>query len=353
MNISAAILHTLDPYAIDFGGGYGIRWYGLSYLAGFLAGYIIISMMTRRARSPLNYELVSDFVFSVAVGTILGGRLGYCLFYSPELLWDISSQFPFWGALAVHKGGMASHGGMLGIVLACIFFGRRHKLSIPHLFDLTVLGATVGIFFGRIANFINGELYGRPCSTAFNWCVKFPQEILHWLPNETEKLRALSSVAETLAVPPTRWFEWLEVFRFNPNIWGIIDTNLAKIITAVQSGNHTVQEALAPLLTSRHPSQIYEALLEGAFLFIALSIIWIRPKKPGVITGTFFVLYAIVRIIGEEFRMPDANIGFGLFGLTRGQWLSLALLAIGSVLVVVWSKRNVAPLGGWTEGKDR
>ncbi|MCB0321056.1 MAG: prolipoprotein diacylglyceryl transferase, partial [Bdellovibrionales bacterium] len=139
--------HAINPFAIQLTESFGIRWYGLAYLAGFLAGYFSIRWMVKHGKSPLPLELVGDFVFSVAMGCLVGGRLGYCFFYRPELFMDFRSAPPFWGVFAVNEGGMASHGGILGIILVCIWFGRRHKLLTWHLLDLTILGATLGIFF--------------------------------------------------------------------------------------------------------------------------------------------------------------------------------------------------------------
>ena len=165
-------LHTFDPFAIQFTENFGIRWYGLAYLAGFLLGYLFVIRLSKLKRSPIPITKVGDFIFAMVLSVLLGGRLGYCLFYRPELFFDFSSTIPFWGVLAIHEGGMASHGGVIGFIAGCILFGRKHKYPIGHLFDLTLVGIFLGVFFGRIANFINGELYGR--ITNVPWAVKFP-----------------------------------------------------------------------------------------------------------------------------------------------------------------------------------
>lgn len=342
MTITPVILHTIDPYAIEFSSGFGIRWYGLAYIIGFVAGYYIITAFSRRGLSSLKVELVSDFVFWVAIGTIVGGRLGYCVFYSPELFFQFTSDFPFWGVLFVHHGGMASHGGMIGIVVAALLFARKHKLNALHLFDLTVLGATVGIFFGRIANFINGELLGRPCARAYQWCVQFPHEILLWINESPERLKTLGPTVKLLGTETSSWNSWVDTHS-----WHSIEALLVSIITAVQNGNDLVSQAARQVLTPRHPSQLYEALLEGLFLFLVLLFYWRLPRKAGMVTAIFFILYAIVRIIGEQFRLPDAQIGYQLLGLTRGQWLSVGLLIVGAVLFARWKKMESPYFGGW------
>jgi phosphatidylglycerol:prolipoprotein diacylglycerol transferase len=337
----AAILHRLDPYAIGPFGGFGIRWYGLAYAAGFLAGFLLVRSLARRGRTLLEPARVGDLIGAAIVGTIAGGRLGYCIFYSPELLTEFSGSFPFWGALAIHKGGMASHGGLIGMVLACVWCSRKLGVPAPHLFDLIALAAPIGIFFGRLANFVNGELLGRPASAALPWAVKFPQEIASWADPahprhellsgpELHEAAALAASGSQLPVPHA---------PLQPD-------DLQRIIAAVPA-NDEVARTIEPLLTPRHPSQLYEALLEGAVLFLALAWIWRKPQKPGVVAGWCLVIYAAVRIIGEQFRMPDEHIGFQWLGLTRGQWLSLGTLGLG-LLLLAWSMRaKAAAVGGW------
>jgi len=336
MTTLAVYLHQLDPFAIGpFGdSGFGIRWYGLSYIAGFAVAWAIIKWMARRQLSPIDPRRVGDFVVSVAIGTVVGGRLGYCIFYRPDLLIDFSGQMPFWGVLAINDGGMASHGGILGIVGGCLYFAWRDKLSRLHLLDLCALASTIGIFFGRIANFINGELFGRPCDPSLPWAVKFPQEIMLWThPSHDKHETWLSPTMDTIR-----------------NTVG--SDNPGAIITAVRN-NPQVAEQIAPLLTARHPSQLYEALLEGALLFTVLMIVWARPRKPGVIGGWWMLVYSVVRIIGEQFRMPDAHIGFEALGMTRGQWLSLVMFIAGVICMTIWARRDVDKIGGWATLKNQ
>ena len=343
-------LHDINPFAIQFTQNFGLRWYGLSYLAGFYFGYLIIRWFSKRGLSPLTPQLAADFVFAVAVGTIVGGRLGYCIFYSPALLTEFNGTLPFWGVLAIHKGGMASHGGMIGIVAACIYFGRRHKVSPLHLFDLTALCGTIGIFFGRIANFINGELVGRPVVSDIPWAVKFPQDILSW---PADKLQSIGECVARLGVSTDSWRGALTRFPYDMQSRNFVEGTLQSLVDRVQHHDLVVGACLRPHLLSRHPSQLYAALLEGAFLFVTLMFIWRAPRKPGVIAGCFFTLYAIVRIIGEQFRMPDPQIGYQIFGATRGQLLSLVLFIIGLGALYIWSMRPAPTMGGWGGNRDQ
>ncbi|MCI5064393.1 prolipoprotein diacylglyceryl transferase [bacterium] len=346
-------LHTLDPFFLQFTESFGIRWYGLAYLGGFAAGYFMTWWLVKKPRMLLPPVLLSDFVFAVAVGCIAGGRLGYCLFYRPDLFFEFRSDLPFWGVLAVHEGGMASHGGVIGMLLACVWFGRREKISILHLGDLVIYGSTLGIFFGRVANFINGELVGRACESPDSpggclWSVKFPQDILSWPQYAPEKLASLSSVVGEVGVSPERW-ERLIAFGEMSSISRV----LSVLVEKAQSGSVLVQRGLAEVLTARHPSQLYAAFLEGGLLFVFLFWFWRRPRKPGVISALFLVLYPVGRVISEQFRQPDLHIGYQAFGLTRGQWLSIAMISASLVFLFFVTRRDSAKLGGWaTPGSE-
>jgi len=187
--VDSAWVHNISPFLIEFTEGIGIRYYGLAYLAGFFLAYFFVDYMVRKGTIPLTREQAADLITYAAIGTLAGGRLGYVLFYSPELITTFHSQLPYWGVLEVHKGGMASHGGFIGIVTACLLFARKHKLDKFLMIDLCCLGGTIGVFFGRVANFINGELYGRECDPNLAIAVKFPSEIYSWTFQDTDKLK--------------------------------------------------------------------------------------------------------------------------------------------------------------------
>jgi phosphatidylglycerol:prolipoprotein diacylglycerol transferase len=356
-------IHNLDPFAIQFTEHFGIRWYGLAYLSGFIFGYLAILKMTRRGGTLFKVDQIADFITYVAIGVLVGGRLGYCLFYGPDLFTSFDSHFPYWGVLKVNEGGMASHGGIIGVMLVCLWYARRHKMPFLHCLDLTVFGGSLGFFFGRIANFINGELYGRPASAGLPWAVKFPTEMTMWIQKQFYRLGDLKSAVDALGsfktdngtvthVNSTIWQSWLSGFNRNfVDRQHVYDT-VEALIQAVQSGNQKVTQALAPVLTVRHPSQLYQALLEGLFVFLILCWIWRKPQKPGVMCGWFGVLYSVARIIGEQFRMPDVQIGFQWLGLTRGQWLSVIMVAVAVVWLVYCYRRDTPRMGGWNPGSS-
>jgi phosphatidylglycerol:prolipoprotein diacylglycerol transferase len=361
-----AWVHQLDPFLIQFTEQVGIRWYGLAYLCGFFVGYLLMVMIARRGlvaadgSRSLTEEKLGDFLLVIVLGTMLGGRFGYAIFYSQDLLTDFSGSFPFWGVLRVWEGGMASHGGIMGIIVAAIWYARRHKLDWMNLGDLVTLGGSVGIFAGRIANFINGELYGRPVSGPLSWAVKFPSEAYLWLKYDVEKpitstnpdlLPRLAGAVEALGasagMQASQWLDVCSRLRTSAGARNQAQHMIHKLIEATQSGNDAVVQALQPVLTARHPYQLYGALLEGLITFAVVLFAWKKPRKPGVIGGLWISSYAVVRIISEQFRMPDAHIGFQLFGLTRGQWISFGMLAVG-IAIFIWAlKRNTQPIGGW------
>jgi len=357
-------VHNLSPFAIQFTETFGIRWYGLAYLAGFICGYWAIVKMTRRGGTLFQESQIADFITYCAIGVLVGGRVGYCLFYAQDLLTSVDGHFPYWGVLKVNEGGMASHGGILGVMLVCVIYARRLKFSFLHCMDLVTLGGAIGFFFGRIANFINGELFGREAPAGFAWAVRFPSEMLLWLQKDFEKLKTLGPVmdalrdfksrtGETIAVNASQWSQWLENYSRDMSARQNVQDAIEFILHAGQKGHIEVTAALGQVLTPRYPSQLIQAVLEGLLVFLILCWIWRRPQKPGVITGWFGALYCAARILGEQYRMPDAHIGFQLWGLTRGQWLSIALLLASVAWLVICYRRPVARLGGWNPGMSK
>jgi phosphatidylglycerol:prolipoprotein diacylglycerol transferase len=341
------MVHDLSPFIIKFTEDFGLRWYGFSYVLGFICAYLMMSWLVQRQRSGLTREQVGDFITYLAFGTLIGGRLGYVLFYSPDLLWKFKADFPFWGVLAVNEGGMASHGGIIGICIATFLFARKSGAPALYLLDLCAVAGPIGVFFGRIANYINGELVGRPAPEGFPLAVKFPQDILSWPAQEFERLRTLDVVADKVGVPQSQWLEWIDKYKFEPGIRDSVYDTLNKIVAQIQEGNTAAKEAIAPLLTGRHPSQLYAAFGEGLLVFLVLLLLWRSPRKPGFIAASFIILYACVRIVTEMFRTPDAHIGFQLFGLTRGQWLSIVMMLVGFFCMFMWGRSGSQVVNGW------
>jgi len=259
-------IHHLNPFLGPHWGNIGIRYYGISYILGFLTAASLLHYYSSRKISPLKAEQVGDLMVTLVFGVLIGGRLGYFIFYR----FDLFLSDPF-ALIRVWEGGMASHGGMIGVVVALIWFSKSENVSLLNLGDLVVSVAPAGLFFGRIANFINGELWGKVSGVP--WAVIFPQS------------------AE--------------------------------------------QETPFSMIPPRHPSQLYEALLEGLVLFIYLQLrFWkssVRIQKPGHLVGEFFIGYSILRSIGETFREPDAGL---ILGLSRGTFYSLFLVIAGLGFIV-------------------
>ncbi len=342
--LANAWLHDLDPFALQIDGfpGGGLRWYGLSYLAGFLVGYLLLRRVARVGTSPMKPGQVADFVVTVAIGIVIGGRLGYVLFYQPALLVQFTGDVPFWGVFAINQGGMASHGGILGGIAGCGFFAWRQRYPFAHMLDLMAFGGPVGLLFGRIANFINGELYGRECAADFPLAVKFPQEMLDWLP------RTLADGSKTPPDPNLIELSRQMTARLQftaPSDFKLIEYVIAK----VQQGDPAVRGLVEPLLTPRYPSQLFAGLTEGVVVFAVLLVLYRRPVKPGLIGGAFCISYALMRVVNEFFRMPDAHLmaDHVMPKVTRGQWLSVGLLVLGIVTVVLAQRSKQDKLGGW------
>ncbi len=339
----------------------GVRWYGLAYLAGFVFTFFMVDWLAKRKAILLAPEVASDLITYLAIGTLVGGRVGYAVFYSPDLLVSFHSEFPFWGVLEVHKGGMASHGGLIGVIVACALFARKHKVLTTHLMDLACVGGSIGFFFGRLANFINGELYGREAPADLWMAVQFPSEIYSWGSAESEKLRGLGPAVQALGEVTTRagekisatadlWSTWVSGWGAHQQY---IDFFKEALVKATERHDPAVIEALRAVLTPRYPSQLIQALLEGLLVFLVLVWLWRKPRKPGVISAVFGVGYAIARIIGEQFRLPDRDIGFEALGLTRGQWLSIAMLAMTILFLFFVLRRRTDRIGGWSVALSR
>ena len=339
----ASWLHTIDPFVFQFGPGVGVRWYGVAYLAGFAFAWWLLRALARRRLILLTPEQAGDAMLALVVGVFVGGRVGYVLFYQPSLLFEFTSTLPWWSLLAINKGGMSSHGGMIGVVLASLWIARRTKTPPLHVMDLVVFSAPAGLFFGRLANFVNGELLGRivalPGEAGPWWSVRFPQELLsaHAPDVTAEQQRELLSLLDVVAPGWTA--------DNGVGYVGAVD----QLITAVQRGSGDIQAQLAPLLAARHPSQLYQAVAEGPVIFVILALIWRLPRRPGVIGSWFLIIYGALRFITEHWRLPDDHLTVQtILGLTRGQWFSVIMIVIGVVmLTLVIPKRNDSPIGGW------
>ncbi|MBC85680.1 MAG: prolipoprotein diacylglyceryl transferase [Bdellovibrionaceae bacterium] len=358
-------VHNIDPFLLEFGSsGMGIRWYGLAYLTTFVMGYLFCKYLAKHGRLAMTAEQVGDFITWVAIGTMAGGRLGYCLFYSPETFLEFTSDFPFWGVLAVHKGGMASHGGLAGVTFVCWYFGRKHGIYWRQLVDISGMIGALGIGNGRIANFINGELFGREAPAGFEWAVKFPSEIQYWAGYQLTKLNELTPVVKVMegipalqqkmaTVTAESWDKLVFGYNYKAEARALVNQTLETMIWATQNGYSQVASAMEPILTARYPSQLFQAGMEGYMVFIICAIVWAVPRSPGVVTGVFGIVYSIARIIGEQYRMPDAHIGFQALGMTRGQWLSVGMLIFSIGFIWLALKQADEKVGGWYIPKSK
>ena len=304
----AYYVHDLNPLIFRLWDNVGPRWYGLAYVLAFACSYALFRLLAKHGYADLPLAKVGDFITGAALfGVIVGGRLGYALFYKPEMLRAPMSILRVW------EGGMSSHGGMLGLLAFTFYYAWRHKISWMNLGDNLVVTAPIGLFFGRCANFINGELYGR--ATNVSWAVQFPKELTE---NVGEAERAIIACRQ-----------------IDPSL------NSSDAIVAAVRHQPQVKEVLRGILTPRHPSQLYEAFFEGIVLFAILWLVRARMRQPnGVLAGLFLICYAIFRIGVENFREPDATL---IAGFTRGQFFSFFLIAIGLAFVIAAKLRPTFP----------
>jgi phosphatidylglycerol:prolipoprotein diacylglycerol transferase len=259
--IPAFLFPQIDPVLLQIG-PLAIRWYALAYILGLVIGWRVMRRLVQWTPGVATPGQVDDYLTWATLGVVLGGRIGYVLFYQPAAF----LAHPL-SIVAVWEGGMSFHGGMLGVAIATLWFCRRNAIPLLGFADRVAVVAPIGLFFGRIANFINGELWGRVAPADLPWAIIFPHA-------------------------------------------GMIP---------------------------RHPSQLYQAGLEGLLLIIVMTVL-VRADgaraRAGLLTGVFLSGYALARIVGEVFREPDAFLGFLAFGTTMGQVLSLPMLAIGVWLIV-------------------
>jgi phosphatidylglycerol:prolipoprotein diacylglycerol transferase len=322
--LAESFVHTLDPFVFEIAPGVGPRWYGLSYLAGFVVGWLVLRSIARRGLVPLGPQQVGDLLTWLVVGVLVGGRVGHVLFYDRPLLWTFDGSFPWWGLLAIHKGGMSSHGGVIGVAIACWLFARRHGWRMSDVSDPVVLAAGPGLGFGRLANLVNGELWGKalPDSMQANppwWSIKYPEEVLDPDFVNAELLENLRPLADPLRPFPQSLHE------------------------AAYAGRDGVVEALTPLLTAYHPSQLYQAITDGVIIPLVLVAVWWKPRPSGTLTGAFFVAYGVLRMTTEQFRQPDVGV-FTLGPVTLPMLLSLAMIAVGAAAIL--ATRRAARIGG-------
>lgn len=268
--------HDIDPVAISLG-PLAIRWYSLSYIAGLVLGWLYARWLVRLPPQRMTLAQIDDFLVWATLGVVLGGRLGYVLFYNFETY--LATPLAI---LRVWEGGMSFHGGLIGVILAAYLFTRKHGLPFLLLADILACVTPIGLFFGRLANFVNGELYGRPSDAS--WAMVFP------------------------------------------------------------TGGPE----------ARHPSQLYEAGLEGLLLFFVLFA-FARARalqRLGWIGGLFLLGYGLSRFVVEFFREPDAHIGFLFGAATMGQLLSLPMIVVGVILMVrAKPERRPDTAGGKANGK--
>ncbi len=341
--VFATYVHNLDPIALPIYKGLALRWYGLAYLLGFVCGFLLLRGLARRGLWVLKPEKTADFIAAAALfGVFMGGRLGYVLFYHiPAKGWQSLVDDPLL-VFRVWEGGMASHGGILGLVIFTWFYARKEKVSWCGLGDGLCVVAPLGLFFGRMANFVNGELYGR-VTQGIGWAMKFPLTLMDGNAPEFMRFDVVAAAAAPLEPKLAAAYQAMETAS-NAD-YPYARSAYFETLLAANRHSEKVTQAIAPYLEPRHPSQLYEGALEGLLLFIILYSVRVKFKNApdGLLTGLFFALYAIFRIFGEHFRQPDAAM-VGAF--SKGQFFSFFMFAFAAAFLIHawrgWKRRASA-----------
>lgn len=323
----ATYIHHIDPVLLNIPGTpLALRWYGLAYVAGFVLGYYALLLLSKRNLYCVAPDKLGDFITTVCIfGVLMGGRLGEFFFYwLPEHGLSGLAEDPAW-VLRVWEGGMASHGGIIAVVLVALWYALRRGHSFCAVLDGLAIVSPIGICFGRIANFINGELYGRIVPEGSSLGVKFPLEFSS-LPADVQ-IRALTEMEHAAGAPLLTLQQPGEYYY--------------DMLLRLCRENDAVREAMGAVLNERYPSQLFEALGEGALIFavlLAVRLLW-RNAPAGIFSALFALLYAAARITCEGFKQPDAGVWYGI---TQGQWLSIgiALMGVGFLIAAVRNYRN-------------
>ena len=323
IQVLATYVHNIDPVIFSISDAIKLRWYGMAYLLAFVVGFFILKKLADKKLWVLPGEKTSDFITLAAIfGVFLGGRIGNIIFYQ----WDDFMASPSM-IFKVWEGGMASHGGILGIMIFTLIYSRMKKVSWTGLGDGISVVAPLGIMFGRIANFINGELYGRIDRT-HSWAMKFPLSLGEDAsPAELRSLEAQLKPYDITVFHQTENIQTGEIFNH-------IHYNE---ITAGVRQSEQVREAVSQFIEPRYPSQLFQAAGEGLCLFLILFITRICFKRlpHGILTGMFFFFYAIFRITMENFRQQEtADVTFLGTTFTMGQFLSLFMIVIGLGFII-------------------
>ncbi len=270
---------NIDPIALSISefsllgfslGPFNVHWYGIMYLCAFIAALLIGRYRAAQSYTPINKAQVEDLIFYGAMGVVIGGRFGYVLFYNFEQFLET----PLW-LFKIWEGGMAFHGGLLGVIVAMVLYARKLNISFLSLMDFVAPLVPIGLGFGRLGNFIGGELWGR--ETTVSWAMRFPQD---------------------------------------------------------------------PDALLRHPSQLYQAVLEGLVLFTIVFWFSAKPRPKASVGALFLIFYGLQRFIIEFYREPDAHIGLVMGWVSRGQILSLPMIAAGIIIFIMAYKLDANPRGG-------
>lgn len=277
---------NFDPVFIHLG-PLAIHWYAISYIVAFVLFMWLGRRRIKTGRTIMTNEMLDDLLTWGVVGVILGGRLGYVLFYQPAAYLAHPVEI-----LKIWQGGMSFHGGFLGVLLAITLFARKHQFRFFQISDFVAPLVPLGLASGRIGNFINGELWGRVTSPNAFWAMGFP--------------RAQDEDMTILAQDPQRWLPVWEHYHMLP----------------------------------RHPSQLYEVALEGITLFVILWLFSSKPRPTGQVSALFLLGYGLFRFIAEFGREPDNFLGLLAFHLSMGQWLSLPMILLGAAGFMYFGHKN-------------
>lgn len=319
------MVHEWGPIAFNLFGIVQVHWLGFFLLMGVLASASLTRWLAGRQGVGLTRPMVGSAVTCIAISALVGGRLGYCLFYQPDLFIKFKSAFPYWGLFASGEGGFSWHGSVLGVVFGGILYSIRTGIGQLYIFDLASFAAPLVIFFSRLGSFVNGEILGKAAPEGTPLAMKYPTEIERWAVEAPDKFAQLGHLGTT---------------------------EPSEILARLRAGEEAVRQLLVPMLEYRHAVQLYSAFAEGLGIFFVLFLLWKNPRRSGVVTASYLILAGLVGFAMHHYEWVDPTRVPTILGLDRYQWLSATTVFFGIVCYFLWTRTTSIAVPGWDRGAN-
>jgi|GEM_PF-5623646 len=317
------MIHDFGPEMLTLFGALRLQWFGSFVFVGVIVSAWFASWIAHRQNAGFSQALVGSALSWMFIGSLLGGRIGYGLFYDTNMFFRFRPEFPVWGLLAFSEGGLSWHGAVLGALVASIFFAHRSGLSQMYILDLTAWVAPLLLFFSRLGSYFSAELLGAVSSAPTPIAFKYPAEILRWPEEVPEKFAQISDLGSA-----------------------------QEIFNRFQAGDLALQTQVLPLLEFRYPFALISALAEGLLVFILLFLIWKSSRKPGMVTSAYLFFTAMAGFAVSTFEWIDASKNPSLLSFSLYQWICLFTALWALIFYVLWVRSRSMSIPGWSRGAN-